>query len=124
MMQTIIHFFTKLDDALRHLAGWAIALGLIVADYFAGHAFVVFLVLATTLMDAVWGVAVSLHEKKFGGYAHPVPESKSSVASTDSPKSVKSTDILDAGVENDTDFIRVTPKINLKIVDDDTNFNS
>jgi|GEM_PF-342193 len=65
MIHTISHFFEKLGCALQTFWGWMVALALVVADYFAGHAFVVFLVLATTLMDAIWGIAVSLHEKKF-----------------------------------------------------------
>jgi hypothetical protein len=34
-------------------------------EYIAGHSFVVFLVLAVTLIDAAWGIAVSVHQGKF-----------------------------------------------------------
>lgn len=65
MLHVLTHFFTKLDYILHTGAGWLVALGLIIADYFAGHAFVIGLVVATTLMDAIWGIAVSISQKKF-----------------------------------------------------------
>ena len=40
-------------------------MGLFVVDYFAGHAFIVCLAVFVTLMDAVWGIAVSVKQGKF-----------------------------------------------------------
>lgn len=60
-----MHFFIKLGDILQSIWGWLAALGLIIGEYFAGHKFIVFLVLAATLMDAIWGIVVSLRQKKF-----------------------------------------------------------
>lgn len=45
--------------------GWATFAALAVMDYISGHSFVVFLVLAATIIDAVWGIAVSLKQGEF-----------------------------------------------------------
>ena len=51
--------------ALQTVWGWIAAAGLFVADYFAGHKFIVLFVCAVTLMDAVWGIAVSHKQGRF-----------------------------------------------------------
>lgn len=66
MVATILdRCFLKLGEALQHVWGWIIAVGLFIADIFAGHGFIVNLVVAVTLMDAIWGITVSLKQKKF-----------------------------------------------------------
>ena len=55
----------KLSDILSNGWGWTVGVGLAFIDYFAGHSFVVFLVAAATLIDAVWGIAVSIHNGQF-----------------------------------------------------------
>lgn len=64
MLHTILNF-GKLATILKTGWGWLIAIGVFVADYFAGHAFITSLVVFVTLMDAVWGIAVSLKQGKF-----------------------------------------------------------
>lgn len=59
------HIIAKLYHILQTGYGWAVAVILFLADYCAGHRFIIFLALAVTLMDAVWGVAVSLKRGKF-----------------------------------------------------------
>jgi hypothetical protein len=69
MMEVLAHIgshaLAKLAAILQTVGGW-FALGvLFVVDYFAGHSFVVLLVVAVTLMDAGWGIAVSVKQGKF-----------------------------------------------------------
>ena len=66
----MVHILAKLPvklGAILHTAeGWVLAAGLFLAEYFFGsHAAVVWLVLAVTTMDAVWGVAVSVRHGQF-----------------------------------------------------------
>lgn len=61
----ITHFFQKLLCILQTIWGWLTGLCLFLIDYFAGHKFVVFLVMAVTIMDAIWGIAVSIKQGKF-----------------------------------------------------------
>lgn len=66
MITTVLtHCYTKIGEVLQHFWGWFAAIGLFIADIFAGHAFIVNLVIAVTIMDAVWGIAVSLSQSKF-----------------------------------------------------------
>lgn len=66
MLEKIItHFFQKLLYILQTIWGWLTALLLFFVDYFAGHKFVVFLVMAVTIMDAIWGIAVSVKQGQF-----------------------------------------------------------
>lgn len=57
--------FLKLGEVLTNIWGWILAVGLFIADIFAGHGFIVNLVVAVTLMDAIWGITVSLKQKRF-----------------------------------------------------------
>ena len=59
------HSLLKLGSILTNGWGWLVGVGLAFLDYFAGHSFVVFLVAAATLMDAVWGIAVSIKNGDF-----------------------------------------------------------
>jgi hypothetical protein len=62
-------FFTKiglkLSASLSTLAGWLSAVGIFIADYFAGHTFATLFVVGVTFMDALWGIAVSIKQGKF-----------------------------------------------------------
>lgn len=59
------HAIAKLAAILQTVGGWFALIVLFVVDYFAGHSFVVLLVVAVTLMDAVWGIVVSVRQGKF-----------------------------------------------------------
>ena len=66
MTQIIVKIITKLSAILQTVQGWAVAAGIFVAEYFfADHATVVWLVLTATLLDAVWGIAVSISHGQF-----------------------------------------------------------
>lgn len=66
MIQIIEKLFSKLTVILQTVQGWAVAVALFLAEYFFGsHATVVWLVVAVTMMDAVWGVAVSVRHGQF-----------------------------------------------------------
>ena len=66
MTQIIVKTLTKLGTILQTVQGWVVAAGIFVAEYFfADHATVVWLVLTATLLDAVWGIAVSISHGQF-----------------------------------------------------------
>ena len=66
MTQIIVKIITKLSAILQTVQGWVVAAGIFVAEYFfADHATVVWLVLTATLLDAVWGIAVSISHGQF-----------------------------------------------------------
>ena len=55
----------KLQHILHSMYGCVAALLFFLIDYFGGHGFIVFLTVAVTLMDAFWGIAVSVHQGRF-----------------------------------------------------------
>ena len=55
----------KLLGILQTVQGWVVAGVLFLLDFIAGHELAVGLVVAVTLMDAAWGIAVSIHRRKF-----------------------------------------------------------
>lgn len=55
----------KLQSILHTLAGWVVAILLFLADFIVGHELAVGLVVFVTLMDAVWGITVSIKKKRF-----------------------------------------------------------
>lgn len=59
------HIGEKLVSALQTVQGWAVAGILFLVDFVAGHELAVGLVVFVTLMDAVWGITVSVKRKKF-----------------------------------------------------------
>ena len=61
----ILHLGERFSAILHTVQGWIAALVLLIADYIAGHEFAVGLVVAITIMDAVWGIAVSIKRGKF-----------------------------------------------------------
>ena len=61
----ITHVGERFSAILHTVQGWIAALVLLIADYIAGHEFAVGLVVAITIMDAVWGIAVSIKRGKF-----------------------------------------------------------
>lgn len=65
MFHQALHSIGKLGSILQSKWGWMLGAGIAIADYIAGHSFIVFLVVAVTLIDAVWGVAASVHQGRF-----------------------------------------------------------
>ena len=61
----ITHVGERFSAILHTVQGRIAALVLLIADYIAGHEFAVGLVVAITIMDAVWGIAVSIKRGKF-----------------------------------------------------------
>jgi len=59
------HVWQKCGELLHYPLSWLAALGLFFVDIFAGHTFLIYMVLIVTLMDAGWGIAVSIHRGKF-----------------------------------------------------------
>lgn len=55
----------KLLQALQCVQGWIVALCVFIVNYFAGHRVIVLLVVAVTIMDAFWGILVSLKRRRF-----------------------------------------------------------
>lgn len=65
MVDIVLKLFSKLESILQTGWGWGLGGVLFVADYFSGHMFIVWLVVAVTLMDAIWGIAVSVRLGNF-----------------------------------------------------------
>ena len=65
MIYQAFHSIGRLPQVLSTGWGWTTLAALSVIDYIGGHSFVVFLVVAATLIDAVWGIAVSLKRGEF-----------------------------------------------------------
>lgn len=65
MAHHALHSTSRLGLILQNKGGWFLGAGIALAEYFAGHSFVVFLVVAVTLIDAAWGIAVSVHQGQF-----------------------------------------------------------
>ena len=66
MTEVLTKTLTKLSAILQTVQGWAIAAGIFLGEYFlTDHAGVVWLVLAVTLLDAAWGIAVSVTHGQF-----------------------------------------------------------
>lgn len=59
------HIGVKLLGILQTVQGWVVAGMLFLLDFIAGHELAVGLVVAVTLMDAAWGITVSIHRRKF-----------------------------------------------------------
>jgi hypothetical protein len=55
----------KLQSILHTLAGWVVGLLLFLGDFIGGHELAVGLVVFVTLMDAIWGISVSIKKKRF-----------------------------------------------------------
>lgn len=65
-VQSIIsHCFSKLVTLSCTWYGWLLAIITVIVDYFSPHAMVIKLVVTATILDAVWGIAVSIKEGKF-----------------------------------------------------------
>ena len=65
IFRCIEHAGVKLYAILHTLLGWVVAGLLFLADFIVGHELAVGLVVFVTLMDAVWGITVSIKHKKF-----------------------------------------------------------
>lgn len=59
------HIIERLEVILATVWGWLLTLGVILLNYIAGNEFAVGLVVAITVMDAIWGIAVSIKRGKF-----------------------------------------------------------
>lgn len=59
------HVIERVEFLLHTIFGWVCALGIVFLNYIAGHEFAVSLVVAVTIMDAAWGIAVSLKKGEF-----------------------------------------------------------
>ena len=66
MTSTIAYYTLKFSDIFSHITGWVMAIGIFFADIFAGHSFIMGIVVVVTALDAIWGIAVSI---KMGGFA-------------------------------------------------------
>lgn len=60
-----LHSITRLASILQSKRGWLVGGGIAVSEYFAGHGFTVFMVVAVTLMDAFWGIVVAYKRGEF-----------------------------------------------------------
>lgn len=59
------HFFNKLSVVLSTIYGWLVCVFLIVANFLAGYKIMVGFTVGAVVMDAVWGIASSLKQKRF-----------------------------------------------------------
>ena len=55
----------KLANIFSSLGGWLIAIITAFITYFAGHKFMLEMVLLSVVMDMVWGIVVSVKNKRF-----------------------------------------------------------
>lgn len=65
LIQVPEHVWQKCGELLQYPISWLTAIVLFVVDVFAGHYFLVMMVLLVTIMDAGWGIAVSVKRGKF-----------------------------------------------------------
>ena len=69
MGMNILLYMERVWDKLQHIlhtiAGWFVGLILFLGDFIGGHELAVGLVVFVTLMDAIWGITVSIKKKRF-----------------------------------------------------------
>lgn len=65
MIHYLLRLFDKLGAILSTAAGWAAAAAIMVCNYFSGHAAIIWLVIGVTVVDALFGIRVSLKRGKF-----------------------------------------------------------
>lgn len=65
LLSSLSHFLNRLASIIDSFQGWLLYLCFSVINYMAGQGSTVALVIAVTLIDAVWGIAVSVHQGKF-----------------------------------------------------------
>ena len=65
IVSIVQHIFERLEVILATAWGWLLTLGVLLLNYIAGNEFAVGLVVAITVMDAIWGIAVSIKRGKF-----------------------------------------------------------
>lgn len=61
----IEHFLNKLLEALSTVWGWLLFLGLVVMNFIVGYERMVGFTALAIVLDAVWGIAASLVQKRF-----------------------------------------------------------
>lgn len=64
-MHIVYHTLHKLYGILQTGWGWIAGASFFMMDYFAGHKFIIFLTVAVTLIDAFWGITVSVVKGRF-----------------------------------------------------------
>ena len=64
-MMILEHFMNKLSVVLSTAWGWAVCVGLIVANFLAGYETMVGFTVAAVVMDAAWGIASSVKQGRF-----------------------------------------------------------
>lgn len=65
MQKTFLNLLDRIPMIFNTIWGWVAALALSTVEYFAGHSFVIFLVVAVTVMDAVWGIILANKRGEF-----------------------------------------------------------
>lgn len=63
--QVLLSLFSKLVELLSSVWGWVISILLVVTNYFAGYKFICVVVAVVVIMDACWGIAAALKQRKF-----------------------------------------------------------
>lgn len=61
----IEHFFNKLLEVLSTAWGWLMFVGLVVMNFIVGYEKMVGFTVMAIVLDAVWGIAASLIQKRF-----------------------------------------------------------
>ena len=64
-MQILYHLLHKLYAILQTGCGWIVGASFFLVDFFAGHSFIIFLTVSVTLIDAFWGITVSVKKGRF-----------------------------------------------------------
>lgn len=59
------HFMGKLQTVLSSAWGWAVALGLVVANFLTGYETIVGFTVVAVVTDALWGIASSVKQGRF-----------------------------------------------------------
>ena len=65
MVGQALHSASRLATILLSKWGWLIGGGIAVSEFLAGHAYILFLVVAVTSIDAFWGIIVSWKQGRF-----------------------------------------------------------
>ena len=65
IFQVPAHVWQKCVEILHYPVSWITAIALFIAEVFAGARFLVLMVVVVTIMDACWGIAVSVKRKQF-----------------------------------------------------------
>lgn len=64
-LTVVSHLWQKCGEFLQYPLSWLTALALFITEVFAGARFLVLMVVVVTIMDAGWGIAVSVKRGQF-----------------------------------------------------------